>query len=121
MLLLTYPRWQFALIEGKFAQRKIIHPDQEEPDVWKESPADLPPLPEPKPKLNDCCLKLKEKFDVAWAKLKAEHAQQAAVIAGFDAQWEAKVQECVGLQVELDALRATASQPEIPARSTKKK
>ena len=42
MSTLTYPRWQHALIDGKYESRIIQSPDQEEPEVWKESPAHLP-------------------------------------------------------------------------------
>jgi hypothetical protein len=36
-----YPRWQHAIIDGAYANRIIQSPEQEEPDVWKESPAHL--------------------------------------------------------------------------------
>lgn len=109
---MTYPRWQFAWIDGEHKQRIITSPDEEQPDVWKESPAELPPPAPPKPKLNDCCLALKAKFDAAWQtltgeheKLKAAHTDLLSVNAGFDAQWEAKVNELAGVQAELDQLK----------------
>lgn len=37
----NYPRWQYAIVEGKVAQRQIKSADQEDPETWKESPADL--------------------------------------------------------------------------------
>lgn len=38
-----YPRWQYAMINGAIEKRKIEHSHHEEPEVWKESPADLVP------------------------------------------------------------------------------
>ena len=102
---MTYPRWQFALIGSKYERRFIRNPDDEEPAVWKESPADLPPLPPPEPKLPDCCQKLKAKFDVAWEKLQQEHTNSQASLEGFDAQWQTKVNENAAIQAELDKLK----------------
>lgn len=98
-------RWQYANIDGEVQKRIVESPDQENPAVWKESPADLPPLPPLEPKLPECCQKLKAKFDSAWTKLKQEHADSQASLEGFDAQWKAKVEENTMLQGELDNLK----------------
>ena len=111
----TYPRYQYARIDGETKSRVITHPDHEEPEVWKESPAHLPALPPVEPELPGCCQKLKAKFDAAWQELKAEHATQAAVIAGFDAHWDLKVKECAALEAQLEALKPAKKAPKAKA------
>jgi hypothetical protein len=102
----TYPRYQYARIDGETKSRVITHPDHEEPEVWKESPAHLPALPPAEPELPACCQKLKAKFDAAWEDLQLKLSDQDGVIARFDAQWQTKVAECTALQEQLDALKS---------------
>ena len=45
---MVYPRFQFALIDGQITERIIRDPKDENPEVWKETPADLKNGEEPK-------------------------------------------------------------------------
>jgi hypothetical protein len=65
---MTYPCWRY---HKSGAKREITDPDQEpKGEDWRDKP--WPPPPQPLV-LNDCCLKVKERFDEQWKELVAEN------------------------------------------------
>ena len=102
-----YPSWRYHR-SGKAIL--VHHPDHEpQGQDWGRSPF---PQPAPEPKLPECCQKLKERFDAAWDKRTAEYERlkndHTDVLARFEDQWTAKVQENAELQAQIDALKADA-------------
>jgi hypothetical protein len=67
----TYPSWRYH----RNGKSQLIHnPDQEPQGAdWANSPF---PQPHSQPKLPECCQKLADKFDAAWAKRTAEDAAE---------------------------------------------
>ena len=92
-----YPSWRYHR-NGK--SMLVHHPDHEpQGSDWSATPFRQPAL---EPKLPECCQKLKDKFDVAWKELLADHKAlqktHADALAQFEVQWDAKVQENIDLQ-----------------------
>ncbi len=120
----VYPRWQYALLNGECHSRIIRSPEEENPEVWKETPPQSVPPAEGKPACESCVTlrgeiaSMQKSFDAAYKKLIKEHEELKKAHAKLEEERDALQESYVKLRE--DAEEEASSDKDASAAKTKK-